>query len=249
MSASKERRSGRKSADAKGRNGANRRRAKRGTGEKRIVTAAAKFFAEHGFRAPTRELARRLGVTQALLYRYFPSKRSLIERAFETVFIAEWDPRLTERLLDPSASLRDRLAEFYVDFTRRSTPIRTRLFIRAGLDHQGLANRYVFPLNNRILTPVISALRQAAGLPSPEAKPILRAERELAMMLHGAISHLHIRKNIHNAPLPDDLSAHVAFYVECFLDGALTTIARLHREPPHRFLGQRLGSRRGGPVE
>ena len=249
MAASKTRRNGRKSAKTKPGEGANRRRAKRGTGEKRIVAAAAKFFAEHGFRAPTRGLARRLGVTQALLYRYFPSKRSLIERTFETVFIADWDPRLTQRLLDPSAPLRDRLVEFYIDFTRRSTPIRTRLFIRAGLDHQGLANRYVFPLNNRILTPVISALRQAAGLPSPEAKPILRAERELAMTLHGAISHLHIRKNVHKAPLPDDLGTHVAFYVECFLDGALTTIARLHEQPPPRFLGQRLGNRRGEPIE
>ena len=39
------------------------RRAPRGTGEDRVVAAAATFFADHGFRAPTRELARRLGVT------------------------------------------------------------------------------------------------------------------------------------------------------------------------------------------
>ena len=44
-----------------------RQRVARGTGEQRIVDAAIDFFAEQGFRASTRDLAKRLGVTQALL--------------------------------------------------------------------------------------------------------------------------------------------------------------------------------------
>ena len=39
-----------------------------------FVAKATEFFAEEGFGGGTRDLARRLGVTQPLLYRYFPSK-------------------------------------------------------------------------------------------------------------------------------------------------------------------------------
>src|SRR3982751_4723891 len=41
---------------------------------KEFVTRATEFFSEQGFGGGTRDLARRLGVTQPLLYRYFPSK-------------------------------------------------------------------------------------------------------------------------------------------------------------------------------
>jgi AcrR family transcriptional regulator len=50
-----------------------RTRLPRDTREQLIVKEAVRFFAEFGFGGRTRELARRLGVTQPLLYRYFPS--------------------------------------------------------------------------------------------------------------------------------------------------------------------------------
>ena len=45
---------------------------------KEFVAKATEFFAEEGFGGGTRDLARRLGVTQPLLYRYFPSKDDLL---------------------------------------------------------------------------------------------------------------------------------------------------------------------------
>ena len=45
---------------------------------KEFVAKATEFFSEEGFGGGTRDLARRLGVTQPLLYRYFPSKDDLI---------------------------------------------------------------------------------------------------------------------------------------------------------------------------
>ena len=77
-----------------------RRRVARGTREERIVAAAMDFFAEHGFRASTRDLAKRLGVTQALLYRYFKSKQALIDRVFAEVFVDQWDEDDAASLLD-----------------------------------------------------------------------------------------------------------------------------------------------------
>ncbi len=217
-----------------------RQRVARGTGEQRIVDAAIDFFAEQGFRASTRDLAKRLGVTQALLYRYFKSKQDLIDRVFAEVFVDQWNSDDSTKLLATDEPLRVRLATFYQAIAGRFSTQRIRLFIRAGLDDQKLAARYTLPLNERILTPIIAALRLEAGLPPPAKRKILRAERELALTLHGAIAHLGIRRHIYDSPLPDDLDDHVAFYVTSFLEGAIPTIKRLHAKPPRGTLGARL---------
>ena len=44
----------------------------------------------------TRELAQRLGVTQPLIYRYFPTKQDLIDRVYEEVFVGRWRPEWTD---------------------------------------------------------------------------------------------------------------------------------------------------------
>ena len=56
-----------------------RRRLKREDRERMIVERAIEFFAEVGFAGQTRELAQRIGVTQPLLYRYFPTKEEASE--------------------------------------------------------------------------------------------------------------------------------------------------------------------------
>jgi AcrR family transcriptional regulator len=43
------------------------------------------------FSGSTRELAKRVGVTQALLYRHFPTKSSLIEAVYDELYVARWD--------------------------------------------------------------------------------------------------------------------------------------------------------------
>ena len=124
-----------------------------------------------------------------------------------------------------------------------------RLFMRAGLDDLNLAVRYTPPLNERILTPVIVALRREAGLPLPARRRILRAERELVLTLHGAIAHLGIRKYIYGSPLPDDLGDHVALYVASFLEGAIPSIRRLHERRPRGLLGERLADGEDAQIE
>ena len=60
--------------------------------EKQIVLAAVEFFAEVGFSGDTRQLARRLGVTQSLIYKYFPTKDALIDKVYEEVYVGRWNP-------------------------------------------------------------------------------------------------------------------------------------------------------------
>ncbi|MDP2330322.1 MAG: helix-turn-helix domain-containing protein, partial [Reyranella sp.] len=56
-----------------------------------FVAKATEFFSEEGFDGGTRDLARRLGVTQPLLYRYFPSKDDLIKEVYRTVYLEPFD--------------------------------------------------------------------------------------------------------------------------------------------------------------
>ncbi|MGH9692810.1 MAG: TetR/AcrR family transcriptional regulator, partial [Bryobacteraceae bacterium] len=58
---------------------------------KEFVAKATEFFAEEGFGGGTRDLARRLGVTQPLLYRYFPSKDYLIREVYRKVYLEPLD--------------------------------------------------------------------------------------------------------------------------------------------------------------
>ena len=77
-----------------------------------IVEAAADHFAEVGFGGGTREIAKRVGVTQPLLYRYFPDKESLIEAVYRSVYLESWDSDWDDRLKDRSLSTRDRFEQF-----------------------------------------------------------------------------------------------------------------------------------------
>ena len=89
-----------------------RRRLAAGDREQQIVDEAMRFFAEVGFAGQTRELAQRLGISQPLLYRYFPTKQDLIERVFDEVYINRIDPTWYSLVQDRSKSLHDRLCEF-----------------------------------------------------------------------------------------------------------------------------------------
>ena len=197
-----------------------------------IVAAAAALFSERGFSVSTRELADQLDVTQALLYRHFGSKQDIIDAVFTSVFIDNWDPAMNERLADRAVPFTERLFQFYQDFAARFSDQNMRLFMRASLDGMRFPDRYSFALNERILEPVIAELRHEAGLPPIGKRPVVRGERELALMLHGAIVFLGIRRHVYRMPLPDDLGHYIEIHVRTFVAGALDELRRVHTLPP-----------------
>src|ERR1700757_308026 len=97
---------------------------------KEFVAKATEFFSEEGFGGGTRALARRLGVTQPLLYRYFPSKDDLIKEVYRTVYLEPLDTGWGGPLNGRPPPLRDRLQEFYSAYT---TVIFTRKWLRIYL--------------------------------------------------------------------------------------------------------------------
>src|ERR1700753_1013090 len=83
--------------------------------ERFIVDEAIKFFAEQGFGGQTRELAKRMGVTHSVIYRYFPSKEALIERVYEEVYLSRWSPTWRGLIVDRTLTLQARLSRFYLE--------------------------------------------------------------------------------------------------------------------------------------
>jgi len=114
-----------------------RQRAKRLPAAERkaiILHEASLFFSREGFAASTRDLADQLGVRQALLYKYFPSKEALLEEVFEKAFSVHWAMAWAKVLFDQSQSLEDRLTHCYATQMETEDGIAHRLFLRAALD-------------------------------------------------------------------------------------------------------------------
>jgi len=99
--------------------------------EQAIVEEAVRFFAEVGFDGDTRQLAQRLGVTQSLMYKYFPSKAALIDRVYEEVYLGRWNPFWETVIRDRTIPLEDRLVQLYVEYAK--APVAEELRHELGL--------------------------------------------------------------------------------------------------------------------
>lgn len=188
--------------------------------ERQIVDGAIRFFAEVGFEGQTRELARRLGITQPLLYRYFPSKESLIERVYNEVYVKRWHPHWETLIADRSRPLQERLVTLYREYTRVIFNYEwVRIFMFSGLKGVNITERYLAIIQDKIFVPVCTELRELAELPSTEEVPLQPEELELAWDLHGGIYYLGVRKWIYNLPIPDDVEGHIERVVHSFIEG------------------------------
>jgi AcrR family transcriptional regulator len=131
-----------------------------------FVAKATEFFAEEGFGGGTRALARRLGVTQPLLYRYFPSKDDLIKEVYRTVYLEPLGDGWEKLLSDRTRPLPDRLKEFYraytgVIFSRTWL----RIYFYSGLKGLEINRSYVGIVRDKILSRIIRECRNEVGLP------------------------------------------------------------------------------------
>jgi AcrR family transcriptional regulator len=206
------------------------RRLKREDRERQIVEEAIRYFADVGFSGDTRELARRLHITQPLLFRYFPSKEALIERAFQEVSTSRWNPFWEEMLADRSRPLKERLLAFYKDYSRI---ILTREWVRillfSGLRGNEINRRYLRLVRERIYVPILAQLREHLGLPSLAKVPPKEMEIETIRVLNEKIFYYGVRKWVHGAKVPDDIDAVIENDVTSFLEGGPAVIAGLHK--------------------
>ena len=208
-----------------------RKRMKREDRDREIAAAAVAFFAEVGFDGDTRELARRLGVTQSLIFRYFPNKAALIERVYQEVYVGRWNPYWETIIADRSVPLQDRLIRLYKDYSRISlTYDWVRIFMFSGLKGEDINTRYLKFLRSRILEPIAIEVRAELGLPSPDEIPLKMSEVELAWGINSRIFYLGQRQWIFNVPLDIDIDSIIEHTIITYLSGARTVVPMLIKQ-------------------
>lgn len=195
--------------------------------EKYILEGAVSFFSEVGFSGQTRELSRRLGITQPLLYRYFSSKQVLIDRIYEHIFLKRWNTEWAAQIHNQDLPLRERLIEFYRQYSEASyQPEWIRIYIFAGLANTGLNQRYLDLVEHEILNALCIELRRYCGHSEIDTA-VTAEEMEFAWSLHGGLFYYAVRHYIFGASVHVDFMANAILVIDNFLVGVKTSYPKL----------------------
>ncbi|MGI9423505.1 MAG: TetR/AcrR family transcriptional regulator [Hyphomicrobiaceae bacterium] len=196
-----------------------------------ILERAIEFFAEYGLTAQTRALANACGVTQRLLYRYFPSKAALLSEVYKKGILQPFQKDWIKLLKDESRPLDERLNTFYHDYFREVLTRRwLRLFLYASLADARMAPEYIRSVIMEMLETIVRVTARDQGVNLPRDPAVLH---EIGWVLHGAVSHLAIRRHLYEAsqglPVERVIALHVRAFVASFPD--VVAEARGQRAP------------------
>lgn len=190
---------------------------------RQILDAAIGYFAEAGFGVQTRELTRRIGVSQPLLYRYFPSKQDLIEAVFVEVFLSRLNDEWVTQLRERGVPLRERLMHFYGQYAQATyRPEWIRIYMYAGLAGDKLNRDYLALVRRKLLNVMCEEFRAVflSDGQLAQAGPISAREIELVWNLHGSMFYWAVRKNIFGVRAGLPFETRTADAIDLFIAGA-----------------------------
>ncbi len=199
--------------------------------EQFILDQAIRFFAERGFEGQTRELAKRMGITHAMIYRHFPSKEALVERVYEHIYLSRWNSDWGPLIRDRTQTLEARLTQFYLEYVERVFDYNwVRIFVSSGLKSFDITNRYLAIVRCEIVEPACRELRHDLRLPNTDSVPLSERELEMFWGLHGRIFYMAIRRFVYCTPTPAHLDDIVRDSVTSFLNGSNELMPKLVAE-------------------
>jgi AcrR family transcriptional regulator len=181
-----------------------------------IIAAASALFAANGFRGTTtREIAKQAGVSEALVFKYFPSKRALY-----AAILAEKSP-LSQLMpaVEEAARKRDdeRVFRLIAGFRiRRGTdPSLLRLLLFSALEGHELSEMF-FKNQHRIFYDYLAGYieRRIEDGAFRRVDPLLAARAFVGMIVYHRLLH-----EIFAVPADRSPEETVAAYVTLFLDG------------------------------
>lgn len=185
-----------------------------------ILEHAITFFAEHGFDGQLKDLAEVIGVSQALIFAYFGSKQTLIERVYEKVYIARWKDAWYEGLVDRTKPLDDRLREYYVDYLKAiDEPIWIRIVLYSGLSGNELTRRYVSNRVEKLLRAIVSEVYDTFKFSKKEFPET--DLYEIVWDLQSSFLYGLVRKHIWKLPVMTDSERLVEQRVRHFMNGLM----------------------------
>jgi AcrR family transcriptional regulator len=194
---------------------------------KQIVDAAIAYFAEFGFEGATRGLAERLGVTQPLIYRYFPSKDDLVRAVYEEVYLSRWRDEWMEAFSRRDVPLRQRLIAFYTSWTDVVfEPEWLRIYMFSGLRGHDINRWWISFIEDHLLRPICEEVRTLAALPAAADLPITDAEIDAYWLFHGGIFYYGVRHGVYAIAARTPLPRFIELSVDNFLHGFPETIRK-----------------------
>jgi len=196
---------------------------------RQILEQAADFFSEYGLTAQTRGLAAACGISQRLLYRYFPTKEALLEEVYRAAIVGPFKAVWFAELSDRGMPLEKRLIRFYDDyFSTVFTNRWLRLFMYSSLADVGMAPNYTSSMILQLLEIVVAEAGREQGITVPADTDL---QHEIGWALHGALSHYAIRRHLYNFPQKVDQATIVGIHVAQFLGGFRAAVAACSGAP------------------
>jgi AcrR family transcriptional regulator len=187
-----------------------------------ILARASDFFAEYGLTAQTRPLAAACGITQRLLYRYFPSKAALLAAVYGEAIVAPFRAVWMVQLKDRTQPLEQRLTRFYRNYYREVLTRKwLRLFLYASLAEITMAPDYTQAIVMEMLETVVAEVAHEQGVTVPRSR---RSVHEIGWILHGTVVHLAIRRHLYKLSQEIDEDKVLALHVRSFIGGFATVV-------------------------
>ena len=191
-------------------------RAPAGERQASIISAAAALFAAKGFNGTTtREIAKTAGISEALVFKYFPTKRALYAAILaEKVQISQ----LMDNV-EAAAEKRDdaRVFTLVASFRihRGADPSLLRLLLFSALEGHELSDMF-FRSRHRVFYEYLAGYirRRCQEGAFRCLDPLLAAQAFVGIVVYHRILHEIFKVSLHCTP-----EEAVAGYVELFLDG------------------------------
>jgi len=180
-----------------------------------ILDKAIQFFAEYGLTGQTRHLAAACGVSQRLLYRYFPNKAALLDEVYREAIVKPFDPAWLDDLENGEIPLRERLTTFYTRYANQVLTRRwLRLFLYSSLAETPMVSSYADAIVKKILNVVVTVATRDLALTAPARA----ADRQrIGWMLHGAVVMAGIRVHIYGISSVGAWHREIDLWVDTFL--------------------------------
>lgn len=181
-----------------------------------LIAAATSLFAARGFRGTTtKEIAKAAGVSEALLFKYFPTKRAL----YTAILAEKADLSVLLKAVEDVARKRDDQRVFGLLASYRirpgADPTMLRLLLFSGLEGHEMAEMF-FSKQHRVIYDFLAGyietrIREGAFR---SVDPLLAARAFIGMVVHHRLLH-----EIYRVPMHRPHQETVATYVELFLTG------------------------------
>ena len=181
-----------------------------------IITAAASLFAKNGFNGTTtREIARTAGISEALLFKHFPTKRAL----YAAIIAAKSQLSQLMASIEEAAEKRDDVRVFTLiagfRIHRGADPSLLRLLLFSALEGHELSDMF-FRNRHRVFYEFLAgyiARRTQEGA-FRKVDPLLAAQSFIGMIVYHRLLH-----DIFGVPAHCSPEEAVAGYVDVFLEG------------------------------